>query len=568
MSCSRVSPVTTRCFVGFVITAFQFIKIESLHTAERATKEGLIIRDVEGYRYTENLDDRAIASGKYVDASQTISNCGQLHIKTNGKYTDKEQMFAAGFFEGFTTAERIHDYWSNTYTYFVEGMNASLPEPLAWLKRQEEWARREVSEHQESSYWQMLGLLFEQFDGLVAGYNARHHLEPDRIPALSRLDFVFVNGNGELYDLLEAKSPHLHAVAPDRMSAVELFHDLALKGRCSALITVTPDFSDLFMGHSTWDSYSQMMKLFKHYSFQLHLPGVAAQQMSFSSYPGELFSDDDLYMMDSKMVVLSTTNKMFNTSLYDSLTHESLVSWQRVRVANALATSGEEWVSYLDKLNSGTYNNQYMVLDLKRFTPGSELPAGLLWVAEQIPGLIASADLTEQLARGYFPSYNIPYFPQVYNQSGLQALRDSLAARGPEFSNSVAWLSYQLTPRATIFRRDAASVSTLDDMRRIMRSNSFRTDELSHGSPLAAVCARGDLDTALPDARGCFDTKVTSYELALELQADAITGPTTADGLPPFEWTKDFDSVPHVGMPKVFDFQFERQRPLSSVAVF
>ncbi len=53
------------------------------------------------------------------------------------------------------------------------------------------------------------------------------------------------------------------------------------------------------------------------------------------------------------------------------------------------------------------------MLDLKRFTPGKELPAGLLWVAEQIPGLVASADLTEQLARGYFPSYNIPYFPQV-----------------------------------------------------------------------------------------------------------------------------------------------------------
>ncbi len=34
------------------------------------------------------------------------------------------------------------------------------------------------------------------------------------------------------------------------------------------------------------------------------------------------------------------------------------VSWQRVRVANALARSGEEWVSYLDYLNSGTYNNQ------------------------------------------------------------------------------------------------------------------------------------------------------------------------------------------------------------------
>ena len=37
------------------------------------------------------------------------------------------------------------------------------------------------------------------------------------------------------------------------------------------------------------------------------------------------------------------------------------VSWQRVRVANALADSGEEWVEMLDTLNSGTYNNQYMV---------------------------------------------------------------------------------------------------------------------------------------------------------------------------------------------------------------
>ena len=41
-------------------------------------------------------------------------------------------------------AERIHDYWSNTYTYFTKGMNASLAEPLAWLEQQEEWARRKV----------------------------------------------------------------------------------------------------------------------------------------------------------------------------------------------------------------------------------------------------------------------------------------------------------------------------------------------------------------------------------------------------------------------------------------
>lgn len=38
-------------------------------------------------------------------------------------------------------------------------------------------------------------------------------------------------------------------------------------------------------------------------------------------------------------------------------------------------------------------------------------------VAEQIPGLIAAGDLTRTLERGYWPSYNIPYFPEVHSGS-------------------------------------------------------------------------------------------------------------------------------------------------------
>jgi len=34
--------------------------------------------------------------------------------------------------------------------------------------------------------------------------------------------------------------------------------------------------------------------------------------------------------------------------------------------------------------NSGTYNNQYMVVDLKRFEPKQRLAPGLLWVVEQV----------------------------------------------------------------------------------------------------------------------------------------------------------------------------------------
>lgn len=42
-----------------------------------------------------------------------------------------------------------------------------------------------------------------------------------------------------------------------------------------------------------------------------------------------------------------------------------------------------------------------------------ELEKGLLWVVEQLPGMVQAADMTEVLERGYWPSYNVAYFPQV-----------------------------------------------------------------------------------------------------------------------------------------------------------
>lgn len=44
----------------------------------------------------------------------------------------------------------------------------------------------------------------------------------------------------------------------------------------------------------------------------------------------------------------------------------------------------------------------------------------------------------------------------------------------------------------------------------------------------------------------------------LAKKASVINGPTTAGGtLPPFKWTPQFASTPHVGEPDEFDFAFE-----------
>lgn len=43
-----------------------------------------------------------------------------------------------------------------------------------------------------------------------------------------------------------------------------------LSGKCSALIKVSADLSDIYMGHSTWDSFTAMTRIYKHYQLNLH----------------------------------------------------------------------------------------------------------------------------------------------------------------------------------------------------------------------------------------------------------------------------------------------------------
>lgn len=71
------------------------------------------------------------------------------------------------------------------------------------------------------------------------------------------------------------------------------------------------------------------------------------------TFPGFLESLDDFYILGSGMVMLQTTNNVFNTSLYDFVVPQSVFAWQRVRVANMMASSGKEWGTLMAKYNSG-----------------------------------------------------------------------------------------------------------------------------------------------------------------------------------------------------------------------
>jgi hypothetical protein len=73
-----------------------------------------------------------VAWGSYLDSLHARSNFGQLRVSTSGNYSDEDQLFAAGFLEGYLTAERIWDSFVNMRDYFTSGMGAELEEPMEW----------------------------------------------------------------------------------------------------------------------------------------------------------------------------------------------------------------------------------------------------------------------------------------------------------------------------------------------------------------------------------------------------------------------------------------------------
>ncbi|GFO16884.1 phospholipase b lamina ancestor [Plakobranchus ocellatus] len=336
-------------------------------------------------------------------------------------------------------------------------------------------------------------------------------------------------------------------------------------GHCSALLRLLPDYSDLFVAQDTWSDFSSMLRILKRYNFEMlkspQYPDIPApgNTMTFSSYPGVLFSD--LPMLKVLGVSQETTIGYANSSLNQYIRPTSVLEGVRTMVANRLAASGREWAQIFSLSNSGTYNNEWMIVDYKLFRPGQVIPVpGLFTVLDQIPGTIMYDDLTLHLYKyKYFGSYNTPFFPEIFNKSGQPAL---VAKYGD-------WFTHDKTPRALIFKRDAPKVNDLNSMIKLMRYNNFKNDPLSRCnctppySAENAIAARCDLNPA----NGTYpfgalghrphtatDMKVTTFEMAKSLSFRAVSSPPH-DDLPVFQWsTSSYKDLSHVGHPDIWKF--------------
>ena len=492
---------------------------------------------------------------------------------------------AVGYGEGYLTQQRIYQNYQNTYIG-SDGFGPAVESPhvAEWINAH--YSYMVTRAQQTDAIGVQLRNLLALVKGIAEGYAAAvtHPSE-----ALNETEIFWLNFQDEAGDIVTAymsgaeqsfyaQFPHLDPRRHPR--------------HCSALIKVLP--TDIYFSHVTWSAFNTMMRMYKTYAF-------GTKFVSLSGYPGVIHSIDDWYMTSQQLAVMETTNGVPNVTLFTTYVRnnqDSISEFLRVMIANFLASTSAEWVTYFSTENSGTYNNQWMVLDMKSFVPGEQLPTGSFYVAEQLPGPqvypvgVTSADLTSHLNTiGYWASYNIPYFSNVYNVSGNL---EAFLANGTFFS-------YTNYTRAEIFRRNQSMVTDLTSMQALMRYNDYRHDPYSvisdcigarnntcnpDRSAMLAIASRGDLNPpggileygpnymfltqrnhVATDVKIALWSEMAGPNVSSKstppnstFVAYIINGPSTYNDLPVFSWsTSPFASDPTIvrlGLPDVYNFPF------------
>jgi hypothetical protein len=487
------------------------------------------------------------ASLAWATFNNSISQTGWgfLSVGTNQslEWSAAKVSRAAGIAEGFLTAELMalqsYNIWAG------QGPCYGFPAPLCdfvtdFYTKNDEWVRGQIAENPDDEYWTAVSLVMEQFEGVWQGQNLFAAASGGRVRSLTRLDVWLLNSADDVSDIAQA--------FPFEGSG--LARPSPFRDRCSAFIRLLPDGVHVF--HNTWSSFHTMLRVFKTYT----LPG--GFDVSFSSYPGYVTSTDDYYELPGPgLVAVETTNTVWNSKLYALLTPKSVLEWVRTLAANRLAKTPQQWVTIASRHNSGTYNNGWMVVSVV-----GELN---FWYSEQIPGFVEMRDLTEHLRqKGYFASYNVPFFATIFNESGWPAQVAKYGRYGNE-------MTYDECGRARIFQARANGTIDTEGMKFLARYNDFAHDPISKCPCLPnppgadagiAIAARHDLNPPtghFPEpfgagrAAGAIDAKVTSPSLFAARKRWLISGPTS-QGQPPFDWTTTLFPDRHEGQPERWEF--------------
>ena len=559
---------------------------------------------------SHNGNMKIIARARYTKSLAEIG-WSRLYVETFDHSSPEIQSWAAGFLEGKLTAMEILYFYKNLVGIHQEE-ESLLGQVFDYYTKVENFIRKKTSktqllqlEEEDLRYWTSVAMIQAQTDGLLNGYNS---IMKDNQFGLNKI--YFINADGEVPELIEVfkqknKTANYYSRFKQRKPLKKFSKDylkkyfgssdseqawlnLMMKSHCSAVIKLIYDdydegtLKDIMVGHTTWDSYSEMQRVYKVYKFSFTL--LEQQEnptISFSSYAGTLTSTDDFYVLNSGLVVLETTLEILDRSLYVTdipSADEHVPNYIRISVANRLAKNGKEWTELFKKNNSGTYNSQWMVIDLNKLKQAnhhishkkrhhnkynlrSDKPLdiddifhfkqfnnespGLFHLLEQIPGYIEVQDLTPLLLKQkYWGSYNRPFFPEVFKRAGYESM---VSRYGNIFS-------FDNNARALLIKSRINNIYSIEDLKGIMQSNL----DINNEPGVDTLSPRFDIKTRsrVHKPSGGIDTKITNLKMGKNLTVLAISGPTHLN-VKPFSWDDWSDKgFPHYGLPTNWNFDW------------
>jgi hypothetical protein len=367
---------------------------------------------------------------------------------------------------------------------------------LRFLNDNFNWVKSQAnSRYGTDDYWLSIQGIVRQLEGFLDGFtngcpcqgscssSSSSYWTMDN-PTIMHL--LLLNADGDLYQVTEKFFSGSRRLLQKRRNRDEsrptATKQLRKDNHCSALFKLLPNNSDIIFGHTTWDTFEsaapRIMKQLRLHLFtrsriiqpnwneyrigllesisnsgptavtkatkQSRWEGKTDQvaDYTYSSSPGFLASIDDFYIISGAyghLAVIETSLDIYSQPVINQISSQSVLCWMRAIVANTMASSGVEWSSWFSLFHSGTYVNQWMILDLNKFqSKDSPLTAGLFTVLEEMPGKVHSEDKTAHLEVsvhvwaltlfsflhnqefGYWASYNLPYFPDINYYSGAE----------------------------------------------------------------------------------------------------------------------------------------------------
>lgn len=456
----------------------------------------------------------------YYKTSIFESGWSFIEIETSSKYPDIVQAYAAGLLEGSLTWQLIYHHWQNTINAVCEKWPIECWRLMEFF-RENAAAVRERAEllAATDSFWHMVRLFYIQLDGLEAGW--KYAVRRSR-------QTVEMNTEHFLWLAMAVDLPDLEQMLNDSDSQSNY-----TKGMVFLKSLPREGLEPLIaIGHNTIAPYTKMLRLLKKYTFGYHvLPKTSApvpgRSIIMSSYPGALSSHDEFYLIQGQnheLIVAGAPWIVAKRSLWNFInTKDQVMSSIRVMTANRLKTNGQHWFDSISLQNDVDIRRQWITLEPR---------VGTIWFIKQLPRITHKTYISKQIAVSGV----------LWSTEEIRLHENNETDRNP----------YDIV-KSEMIARLQTNITTMKQFRRLMRGHNHETSIIENEEQARILTYRGDLRKE-PLPFGVIDTKIILADINGIDTFEAISGPSTLGSKQPFQWSKIFPNISHIGHPDVFNF--------------